>query len=124
MRLARQLATAGMLAVGAVLLPGAARALAAPPAPKLINCSAYHAGRSLGGGRYSHGAMLTARDIACGRALALVRPHYGWVIARERRARARRKLRFHLGRFRCRLEPGGSHVLVHCAAGKASFAFV
>lgn len=91
-----------------------------------LDCSQYHAGHVLGDGEYSEGAVQTARNVSCARALALVRPRYKWIIERESRTvdQATKIPPFHLGPFTCRYTPEGPDTLKTCTRGAARFTFV
>jgi hypothetical protein len=89
------------------------------------SCFGVHAGHPVGDGQYSDGAVTTARNISCGRALALVKPRYTWILKREPSGVPPSRYRpFRLGPFVCRYSFDGPVTLKSCVHGRARFTFI
>lgn len=79
-------------------------------------CRGVHAGRAVGDGEYSDGAMLNATGISCRAALALVKPRYHGILEGEGP--------FTLGQFHCTRSFDGPDTLKTCVDRDRHFQFL
>ena len=122
-----QFAALAAMCCGALGAPGA---LAGTPPPSVQpksfldgNCWGFHAGRPVGDGEYSEGAMISAEHIGCRHALRIVKPHYRHILDLEGLA-ATPTGSFRLGRFHCHWKLEGPNATKRCADGRRKFVFI
>ncbi len=92
------------------------RALHSRPVAQSLDCRNFHAGKALGDGEYSDGAMISATGISCGAAFSLIRPQYSKIL--------RGTGPFMLGKFSCTRSLDGPDTLKTCVDGAKRFQFL
>jgi hypothetical protein len=113
------LGTIVALLLSAVSSAAAIKNPAARSASVPFNCQGFHAGRVVGDGLYTRGALVGARGVSCSKAWSLVLPNYQHVIRLERDGAGS----FTLGNFRCHVDPNGPAPLQICGRPGAVFFF-
>jgi hypothetical protein len=107
-----------LVALGESAIPAIATVAGGPGVARATKAVSCHAGKMLGDGEYSDGAVIWVKNMTCRQALALVKPRYDTIRTTPVSGH------FRLGKFLCRVELSGPDTVKICSYRNRGFHFL